>query len=167
MSKKSKPTLAYERVYIDIGEIMPMICECISSGKSVRIPIKGTSMLPLLREGRDSAVLSACGEPSRGDVVLYRRENGDYVLHRIIAVNGDSYTMCGDNQHIVERGIRRDHIIAVMTSYYKGEREMRTDSLSYKLYCAWRVFIRRAKNLLLRIRKRLFGASSARGGSTD
>ena len=140
MSKKCKPTLAYERVYIDIGEIMPMISECISSGKSVRIPIKGTSMLPLLRDGRDSALLSACVEPAVGDVVLYKRDRGDYVLHRIIALSGDTYIMCGDNQHIAERGIRRDQIIARMTSYYKGEREMRTDALSYKLYRARRVF---------------------------
>ena len=158
MSKKCKPSLAYERVYIDIGEIMPMISECISSGRSVRIPIKGTSMLPLLREGIDSAVLSRCDEPARGDVVLYRRDGGDYVLHRIIALRGDRYVMCGDNQHIAEGGIRRDQIIATMTSYYRGEREMRTDSLSYKLYCARRVFIRRARNLFLRIRRRLFGA---------
>ena len=124
-------------------------------------------MLPLLREGRDSVIIEALrGNPARGDVVLYRRDNGDYVLHRIVALSGDRYTMCGDNQHRVERGIRRDQIIAVMTSYYRGEREKSISALSYKIYCAWRTLLKRAKNLLFRIKRRLF-AKRASGEKTD
>lgn len=155
--KKSKPNLAYQRIFVDLGEIMPVISEQLDRGLAVRLPVKGTSMLPLLREGRDSVIIE---KPKRdllrGDVVLYRRKNGDYVLHRIVAITGGGYTMCGDNQHRVERGIGREDIIAVMTSYMRGESEKRISSLPYKIYLAWRVFLRRAKNLLFRIKRRFF-----------
>ena len=40
-------------------------------------------MLPMLREGKDSVVLSKISEPLRKyDVVLYQRRNGQYVLIR-------------------------------------------------------------------------------------
>lgn len=156
--QKSKPNLAYQRLFVDYGEIMPIISEQLERGLAVRLPIKGTSMLPLLREGRDTVILeSPRVDPVGGDVVLYRRDNGSYVLHRIVALSGDRYTMCGDNQHRVERGIRRDQIIAVMTSYFKGEHEKHISSLPYRIYVAWRVVLRRAKNLLFRIKRRLFG----------
>ena len=59
----------------------------------------GDSMWPLIRQGRDLLVI----EPARGrlkrlDVPLYKRDNGQYVLHRILAVNPDSYVICGDNR---------------------------------------------------------------------
>ena len=53
----------------------------------------GTSMLPLLRQGRDLFTVSRKG-PERckvGDVVLYRRPPKRYVLHRIVEVRPESY----------------------------------------------------------------------------
>ena len=49
---------------------------------------KGTSMMPLLREGKDMFTLRRKGaERCRaGDVVLYKRLPKDYVLHRVVEV---------------------------------------------------------------------------------
>ena len=164
--QNSKPNLAYERVFVDYSAIMPIISEQLELGLAVRLPIKGTSMLPLLREGRDTVILEEPkGKPGVMDVVLYRREDGDYVLHRVVSVSGDRYTMCGDNQHRVERGIAREQIIAVMTSYYRGEKEKSVCSFAYKFYCAWRVFLRRAKNLIFRIKRRFLGKRADHGKS--
>ena len=60
---------------------------------------KGTSMMPLLRENRDLMVIRkrGAGRFHKYDAVLFRRENGEYVLHRILRVNPDSYWIVGDN----------------------------------------------------------------------
>lgn len=87
--------------------------------------ISGNSMSPFLIHGRDTIFLSRLTRPvRRGDAVLYRRDNGAYIFHRVYRVEGDTYTMVGDAQVALERGIRRDQIIAIMTSAIrKGKRQ--------------------------------------------
>ena len=57
----------------------------LGEGREVQITVRGNSMRPLLRNGRDIAVLKPCqGDECRpGDVVLFRYESR-HVLHRII-----------------------------------------------------------------------------------
>ena len=79
--------------------------------------ISGNSMSPFLVHGRDTVYLSRLDRPAkRGDVLLYKRESGAYILHRVYKVEKDSYTMVGDAQTQLEQGIRPDQIIAIMTS---------------------------------------------------
>ena len=79
--------------------------------------ISGNSMSPFLVHGRDTVYLSRLDRPAkRGDVLLYKRESGAYILHRVYKVEKDSYTMVGDAQTQLEQGIRQDQIIAIMTS---------------------------------------------------
>lgn len=87
--------------------------------------ISGNSMAPFLIHGRDTVYLSRLERPvRRGDVLLYQRTGGAYILHRVYAVKDDSYTMVGDGQVQLEPGIRREQVIAVMTSAIrKGKRQ--------------------------------------------
>ena len=96
----------------------------------------GVSMLPLLRQGKDMLIVSKRnGERCRaGDVVLYRRPPGRYVLHRVIEVRPDDYVILGDNCVNKEYGIRDDDIIAVMTGYIRKGREHSISEKGYRLY---------------------------------
>lgn len=140
----------------------PVIREVTESGGEIRIFPKGTSMLPLLRQGRDSVVLvKAEGELSRGDIPLYKRDDGSYVLHRIVKVEQDgTYTMCGDNQTTLETGIRPEQIIATVSAIYRKDKRVEKSALSYRLYVfLWRSFFIRkvyfkARGLALRLRKK-------------
>ena len=79
--------------------------------------ISGNSMSPFLVHGRDTVYLSRLARPAKkGDVLLYKRESGAYILHRVYKVEKDSYTMVGDAQTQLEQGIRQEQIIAIMTS---------------------------------------------------
>ena len=79
--------------------------------------ISGNSMSPFLVHGRDTVYLSRLDRPAkRGDVLLYKRESGSYILHRVYKVEKDSYTMVGDAQTQLEQDIRQDQIIAIMIS---------------------------------------------------
>ena len=87
--------------------------------------ISGASMTPFLIPGRDTVYLSRLERPvRRGDILLYQRDNGQYVLHRVWRVEKDgTFTIVGDAQKELERGIREDQIIAIVTSVIrKGQR---------------------------------------------
>ncbi len=101
--------------------IFPLIEEGIKNGGKYRFYPKGTSMLPLLREGIDSVVLTETGVIKKYDIVLYQRENEAYVLHRVVKVNEDSFDMCGDNQCAIERGIKREQIKAAVSGFYRKD----------------------------------------------
>ena len=92
-------------------------------------------MLPMLREGIDSVVISPLPEKLRKyDLPLYQRENGQYILHRVVEV-GQTYTCMGDNQFAREPGLPHSCMIAVVTSFYRGEREYSVKDPCYRLYC--------------------------------
>ena len=88
-----------------IGEQGRLIYTCV-----------GDSMNPLIKEG-DLLVISNVTRPlKKYDIPLYKRDNGQYVLHRIIDIEHGGYVMCGDNRDIAERGIGDRHIIGVLTA---------------------------------------------------
>lgn len=143
---------------VTLAELMPLIEEHLKSGRSVRIFPNGVSMLPMLRQGRDNVILSALDRPPKKyDIVLYKRNNGNFVLHRVVKI-GKSYTCIGDNQFVFEKDIERDQIIAVVSSFCRDDKEYSTKSSSYRLYCilwhysrfirrVWRFLKARIKNL--------------------
>lgn len=96
----------------------------------------GVSMMPLLRQGRDVFTIRRNG-PERcrvGDVVLFRRPSGKYVLHRVIEVRPDDYVIMGDNCCVKETGVRDEEILGVMTSFVRGGRECGVNAPAYRLY---------------------------------
>lgn len=120
---------------VSMQELGPLMAELLSAGQSVRFSPKGTSMLPMLREGRDSVVLSPLPKLLRRyDLALYRRDNGTYVLHRIVDV-GQTYTCLGDNQFLTEPGLRPEQFIAVVSEFRRGGRDYSVTHPGYRLYC--------------------------------
>ncbi len=74
--------------------------ELINDGASpsVKTTLNGISMQPLIRKGRDVVTIVAVNRPiKRGDVVLFRRADGEYVVHRVRRLCGDMIITLGDN----------------------------------------------------------------------
>ena len=114
---------------------MPLFLEQFQAGRSVRFSPRGVSMLPMLRQGIDSVVLSAVPEKlQKYDLPLYQRDDGKYILHRIVEA-GETYTCIGDNQFVAETGIRHDQMIALVTGFYRGETYHSVEEPGYRLYC--------------------------------
>ena len=82
---------------VTMQELVPAIMQAMQDGGSAELTVTGRSMTPLLRDRVSRVRLAAVSQPKRGDMVLYRRQNGAYVLHRIAAIGADgTYMMCGD-----------------------------------------------------------------------
>ena len=125
-------------------------------GKYIFTPV-GTSMLPLLRQRRDTVLVEdSFGIFKKNDVVLYKRKSGEYILHRILKIENDSFTMCGDNQTDLEKGIRKEQILGVMTAFWRGEKMVKTTNTLYRLYTNVWCFSLRLRRIMLSIYRRLF-----------
>lgn len=125
---------------ISLEQLLPFMDEAFAAGKTFKIPVTGTSMLPLLVQGRDYAVLKKADAPlAAGDVPLYRRADGSFVLHRIVGFDGDNYIMCGDNQFALEYGIGDGNIVGVACEFIIDGKTVDTEAdaeyIKYKNKC--------------------------------
>lgn len=140
-----------------LEQLLPLIQEQLEAGKSVKFMPRGISMLPMLRQGIDSVVLSPLPEKlKKYDLPLYRRDNGQFVLHRIVKVE-NTYTCIGDNQFVYEPGLEHGQMVGLVTAFYRDKKEIQITARSYQIYCrAWhlsrplRHFYRRAIGWLKR-----------------
>ena len=142
---------------VQIDSLMPVFRERLAQGQSIRFSPRGTSMLPMLRQGIDSVLLSPVPEKLRKyDLPLYQRKDGRYVLHRIVEV-GQTFTCMGDNQFVPEPGLEQGQMIALVTAFYRREKEYKVSDWRYRLYCRFwhhsrplRRFWRRGKGWIRR-----------------
>ena len=94
----------------------------------------GISMMPMLRDRRDTIVVRRAEQRlKKYDVALYRRGDS-YVLHRVIKVLPDSYVIRGDNCIAKEYGIKDCDILGVLCEFYRGERHIKVNKRSYRIY---------------------------------
>ncbi len=96
----------------------------------------GVSMLPLIKQGRFLFIVKkkSAHRCKKYDVVLFKRADNKYVLHRIIKVNPNDYIIRGDNCVNKEYGVKDEDIIGVMTSFIRKGKEYSVDNRLYKLY---------------------------------
>ncbi len=122
-------------LHLQLQELMPVITERLKEGHNVRFLPRGISMLPMLREGIDSVVLSPVPERLKiFDLPLYRRDDGKYILHRVVKA-GDTYTCIGDNQFVYETGICHEQMIALVTAFYRKDKKYSVNQWNYRVYC--------------------------------
>lgn len=96
----------------------------------------GDSMRPLLRQGRDLMVIIRKPKErlKRYDVPLYKRDDGQYVLHRILKVRKNDYVICGDNRWHREYGITDSQIIGVLSAVVRDGKNIPVTDYKYQIY---------------------------------
>jgi hypothetical protein len=68
----------------------------VDDGVAVTFPVNGVSMLPFIVGGSEKVILERPEGCKRGSVVLAKVETGNYVIHRIVAIDGNHVTLMGD-----------------------------------------------------------------------
>ena len=133
-----------------INKLRTVMDSVINTGGEFKMISRGTSMLPMLRDGVDTVVVVKANTPLKiGDVPLYIRENGEYVLHRIIKVRKDGYVLRGENQ-----------IVGVLTAYIKDGKRIECTDLKYRIYAFYVVhfmYFRLFYKKSMRFARRIFG----------
>lgn len=127
---------------LDTETYLDAVCRMVEEGREhVPVPVKGVSMLPFLRNA-DFAYLTALPETiKKGDILLFQRENRQYVLHRVYQIKKDgSFLMLGDNQ-VTPEPVEACHLRAKVSFVRFGGGECRPGSFRWWFFaCPWRVF---------------------------
>jgi hypothetical protein len=144
------------KVNITMNSLSPIILDMLEEHLDITLKVTGSSMHPLLINKRDSVILTKCDKYNlqKGDIPLYRRSSGKFVMHRIVGVHENSYDLCGDNQYIIEKNVPKKNIIAVVKAFERNGKFYNCDGVFYKLYWNLRVFSIPFRSLLHRSRIR-------------
>lgn len=132
--------------------------EQLQANGHIMYRVKGDSMLPLIREDSDAALIVALKEGERCklyDVPLYRRESGQYVLHRIVKVRRNGYVTCGDNRYFGESGVTDGQIIGVLSGVVRDGRMISPCAPEYMEYLRRHYRFRTLKGVISAVRRRL------------
>lgn len=115
----------------------------------------GTSMLPLIRDRRDTIIVTPpSGRLRKYDVALYRR--GDrYILHRVVEVLPKGYVICGDNCLAREYDITDANVIGVLSGLYRGDKQVDLGGIGHRTYARAWVLLYPARALWKRVRAKL------------
>ena len=150
--------MADKKENVGYNELMPIITEQLNSGGSVCIKPYGSSMLPLIRQGKDEVVLEKYeGKAKRYDILFYRRKNDQLVLHRVVKFDKNGgYIIRGDHQFEYEKGITDDDVIAIVKEIRRDGRSINRGSLEYLKWATWGAFTFRAMFYLRKIKKSIF-----------
>lgn len=131
-----------------IYEIEPLL----KAGACIQIYPQGYSMYPFIDPRRDEVVLAGIEEGSalrRGDVVLYRRENGMLVLHRIYKIGQDGLYLLGDHQTAIEGPVRREQVKGKMTGMVRDGRYMDVGNPGYRMLSVVWLWLRPARRVIM------------------
>ena len=140
---------------VSLEQVMPLIMDHLAAGEDVQFTPQGTSMRPMIVGGRDHVVLSPVkGRLKKHDLPFYQRDNGQYVLHRIVKA-GERFTCMGDNQYVREPGIRRDQILAVVTAFVRNGKRYRVTDFSYRAYCVFWYYSRPFRRCFVAVKRRI------------
>lgn len=107
------------------SELLGEVAALLARGSKVTLRVRGNSMFPFLRSGRDSVVLEPAARFRPGDIVLARLPDKGFVLHRVLRLTPEGLLLkgdgnvcaveacrlgevCGRVSHIVRKGRRID-----------------------------------------------------------
>ena len=138
---------------LNISDFEDIMLEAFKNDLEFVLPLHGTSMNPFFHTG-DQVVLKKSEAYKKLDCVLYKRENGQYVFHRILKIKKGIYYIAGDNQTTLEE-VNDNQILAKMIGYIIDGKHNKKDNKKFKLFSfLWKSFLlRKIYHLLKRTRQ--------------
>ncbi len=118
------------------GNIMDIntLLDSLQDGESITLPVQGVSMVPFLKPGKDTVNIEIpTSKIKKGDIVLYKKGRS-IVMHRVFAVDGDSFSAVGDNETGVESGIPMSYVRARVTRVNTEKGAVKPQSLRWRFF---------------------------------
>ncbi len=123
------------KIQFENAVFLPEIVRMLNEGHTVTLTLRGYSMRPFLENCRDKALFIKPSRIDVGDPVLAEIAPKHFVLHRIIAIDGEAITLLGDGNLTPEYCQKKDIVGAVIGFYRKGRTTLdHTDSRKWRYY---------------------------------
>ena len=131
-----------------LEQLEETIRKVLAAGGTFSFYPRGTSMEPFFIQERDKIVLAPLPDKvKKYDIILYKRKNGTFVLHRIIRKKEDGYVFRGDNQFVNEYGIRTEQMIGIVTEAVRGDKIIRVNDRKHRLWALMWVHTARIRRI--------------------
>jgi hypothetical protein len=117
--------------------VFHLVRSVLDRGKQAELTVSGNSMYPLIRHLQDSVILEKIDYTRVKvlDILLVRRGNGTYVLHRVCRRGKVKFSLVGDNQRTIEGFVCAvDEVIAKVVSVKRGGRVINPNAGCGRLY---------------------------------
>ena len=98
----------------------------IKDNQVVSFPVKGTSMLPFLKDGETEVFLQQNKEYKKLDICLFEYK-GKTLLHQIIKIHNNQYTFQGDHSYSSEV-VDESNIIAKVNYYITSNKTIQPNN---------------------------------------
>lgn len=140
---------------VNVSEKMTIEQVLLTNGKYVG-PTVGVSMLPMLKNRRDTVIIYPKTERlAPMDVALYKRGN-DYVLHRVLSVTDTGYIIRGDNCYADEI-VPEETVIGVLKEFYRKDKHVLCTDKKYLRYAKRRVKTYPVRRVLVKCKQKVYG----------
>ena len=96
--------------------LIPEMDRLLREGREVLFTPDGVSMRPFIEGGRDCVTLVRPQTVQEGDILLCEIAPQQYVLHRLIAIDGDRLTLMGDGNIQGTEHCLRNQVIGKVVS---------------------------------------------------
>ncbi len=142
-------------LYFDHEQLEQLLAETVFRGERLTVSGCGNSMAPFICEQTDRVVLAPLTKRTRkaGNICLYKRPNGQLVMHRICRIHGGLCDMRGDNQLYIEHDVAQCQLLAQVVQVIRPKQTVRCDTVRARLrwrYGTLRCFAARIRNRLLK-----------------
>lgn len=104
--------------------LLEEVATLLEEGRDVTLSPKGTSMLPFIKEGRDSVILHRMPDVEEGDIVLARLDDR-YVLHRVIMSNFNRLTLMGDGNLDYTETCTKDDVLGTVIGVVRNNKSVK------------------------------------------
>lgn len=143
-----------ERI-VDIDEWMRLVRELLESRKEVPVLVTGNSMYPFLAHKRDTVLVKQAVRPfHKGEIVFYKRPCGQYVMHRIIRIDGEKVYLVGDAQTVVEGPLPDSCIFGEIIAAERKGKWIRKGNLRWDFFAGPWLVLRPLRRCILAVRRK-------------
>ncbi len=102
---------------------------------AITLKLDGESMRPLIRKQKDSVtILPVSRQLKKGDIVLFARNDGVYVVHRIYKIIDNEVITVGDNCIEFDAPMPVSSVLGMVVRLERNGKIFNLDSLSSRVY---------------------------------
>ena len=95
-------------------EMFSVVRDILLDGQSVKLAVKGQSMLPFFRSGNTITLRPITSDDFKKYAVVFADASGHFVVHRIIDLKGNKVTLLGDGNIYGTETMTRDKVYGVV-----------------------------------------------------